>query len=149
VIALEDLKSAGMKKKNNGRRFNHKLGSWLPYQLEQFIEYKLEEMGKTVIYVNPKFTSQKCSKCGYIHKNNRKGNIFHCLNCNFELHADLNAAGNIEVLGKSENFRLLSTSQSLRFDEFMPTGIREISSKSLPSERVVDSLTSNFNGKTF
>ena len=133
VIALEDLRSAKMRGKSNGRRFNHKLGSWSPYQLEQFIEYKAEEMGKTMIYVNPKFTSQKCSKCGYIHKNNRKGNIFHCLNCNFELHADLNAARNIEMLGKSEYFRLLSTSQSLRSNESMPTGMRETGNKPLPS----------------
>lgn len=106
VFALEDLESARMRTKRNGKKFNHKPGSWSPYQLEQFIEYKAEEMGKTMIYVNPKFTSQKCSKCGYIHKNNRKGNIFHCLNCSFELHADLNAARNIEMLGISAIRRL-------------------------------------------
>jgi len=38
-------------------------------------------------------------------------------NLGFELHADLNASRNIEVLGKSEYFKLLSTSQSLRFNE--------------------------------
>ncbi len=90
-------------------------------------------MEKTIIHVNPKFTSQKCSKCEYIHKNNREGNIFHCLNCNFELHADLNAARNIEIPGKSEYFRLLSTSQSLRFHESMPMGMVETSNKPLPS----------------
>ena len=135
VIALEDLGIASMKTKGNGRRFNHKLGSWSPYQLEQFIEYKAEDLGKSVIYVDPKYTSQTCAKCGYIEKNNRKGSIFHCKNCNFQLHADLNASRNIEVLGKSEYFRLLSTSQSLRFDESMPTGMRETSSKPLPSGR--------------
>ena len=124
MIVLEDLKSAGMRKKRNGRRFNTMLGSWSPFQLEQFIGYKSQDMNKTVVHVNPKYTSQKCSKCGYINKNNRKGNIFHCLNCNFELHADLNAARNIEVLGKSEYFRLLSTSQSLRHPD---------SNKPLPS----------------
>ena len=82
VIAIEVLRSARMKKKNNGRRFNHQPGSWSPYHLDQFKVYKAEEMEKTIIHVNPKFTSQKCSKCGYIHKNNREGNIFHCLNCN-------------------------------------------------------------------
>ena len=114
MIVLEDLKSAGMRKKRNGRRFNTMLGSWSPFQLEQFVEYMSQDMNKTVVYVNPKHTSKICSKCGYIHKNNREGNIFHCLNCNFELHADLNSARKIGVLGKSEYFRLLSTSQSLR-----------------------------------
>ncbi len=129
VIALEDLRTAGMKKKSNGRRFNHKLGSWSPFQLQQFIEYKAEDSGKTLIYVNPKYTSQKCSNCGYIDRNNRHGSVFHCLNCSFDLHADLNASRNIEVLGKSGYFRLLSTSQSLRFDESMPTGMGETSNK--------------------
>ena len=46
VIAIEDLRSARMKKKTNGRRFNHQLGSWSPYHLDQFIEYKAEEMEK-------------------------------------------------------------------------------------------------------
>ncbi len=135
VFALECLESTKMRKKKKGRRFNHKLGSWSPFQLEQFISYKAEDMGKAVVCVNPEYTSQKCSRCGFIDRNNRKGSIFHCRNCNFQLHADLNASRNIGVLGKSEYFRLLSTSQSLRFDETMPTGMGETSSK-LQSFRV-------------
>jgi IS605 OrfB family transposase len=133
VIALEELESAKMRKKRNGRRFNGLIGSWSPYQLEQFIEYKAEDMGKAVVYVDPRYTSQKCSKCGYTDKNNRKGSIFHCLNCNFQLHADLNASRNIEVFGKSEYFRLLSTSQSLRLDETSAECEVETSNKPTPS----------------
>ncbi len=133
VFALEDLESARMRTKRNGKKFNHKPGSWSPYQLEQFIRYKARDMGKAVICVNPKYTSQKCSKCRYADKSNRKGPIFHCNSCGFELHADLNASRNIEILGKSEYFRLLSTSQSLRSDESMPTGMGEDSSKPIPS----------------
>ena len=120
IISLEDMGSARMRTKRNGRRFNAMIGSWSPLQLEQFMEYKAREMGKTVIRVNPRYTSQRCSSCGYIDKNNRKGSIFHCLNCDFELHADLNAARNIGILGKSEYFRLLSTRQSLRPDPQIP-----------------------------
>jgi transposase len=42
-------------------------------------------------------------------KNYRKGSVFKCKNCGFELNADLNASRNIEVLGKSEYLRLMST----------------------------------------
>ncbi|EQD26062.1 IS605 family transposase OrfB, partial [mine drainage metagenome] len=100
VFALEELETSKMRKKKNGRRFNKMLGSWSPYQLEQFIEYKANDRKKSVVYVNPKYTSQKCSSCGYINRNNRHGSEFHCLNCNFELHADLNASRNIGILGK-------------------------------------------------
>ncbi|MGC8692041.1 MAG: zinc ribbon domain-containing protein, partial [Thermoplasmata archaeon] len=50
------------------------------------------------------------------------GSVFKCKNCGYELNADLNASRNIEVLGTSEYFRLLSASQSLRFDEHPLTG---------------------------
>jgi len=122
VIALEALNPAQMKKNGKGRGFRKKLGSWSPAELQKFIEYKAEDAGKMVLYVNPKHTSQKCSRCGYIDKSNRKGSIFKCKNCGFELNADLNASRNIEILGKSEYFRLLSASQSLRFNETPLTG---------------------------
>jgi putative transposase len=122
VFAIEALEPAKMKRNGKGKIFRKKLGSWSPTELQNFIEYKAEDAGKTVVYINPKHTSQKCSKCGYIDKNNRKGSVFKCKNCGFELNADLNASRNIEVAGKSEYFRLLSASQSLRFDESPLTG---------------------------
>ena len=118
-----------MRRKKNGRRFNHKLGSWSPFQLDQFMEYKAKDLGKSVIYVDPKYTSQTCSKCGYRDRNNRHGSDFQCRNCGFRLHADLNASRDIEVLGRSGYFRLLSTSQSLRSGEAAPKGAGEASNK--------------------
>ncbi len=132
VFALEDLDASSMRK-GNGRRFNHKLGSWSPFQLQQFMEYKAWDLNKTVVCVDPKFTSRMCSRCGYRDRNNRHGSIFHCKQCSFELHADLNASRNIEAFGRSEYFRLLSTSRSLRSSETMPTGMAEDSSKPHPS----------------
>jgi IS605 OrfB family transposase len=108
AYALEALNPAYMKQKGHDRRFMRMLGSWSPAELQRFIEYKANDAGKAVIYINPKHTSQKCSKCGYTNKDNRHGSIFKCNNCGFELNADLNASRNIEVLGKSDYFRLLS-----------------------------------------
>jgi transposase len=43
------------------------------------------------------YTSQRCSKCGYIYPENRKSQEdFHCLNCNHEENADSNASQNIK-----------------------------------------------------
>jgi putative transposase len=129
VFSLEALDTAYMRQNGRGRRFREMIGSWSPSELQKFMEYKAEDAGKTVIYVNPEHTSQRCSKCGYVDKNNRHGSVFKCINCGFELNADLNASRNIEVLGKSEYFRLLSTSQSLRFNETPLTGGGENSNK--------------------
>ncbi|PWI48245.1 hypothetical protein CEE45_08015 [Candidatus Heimdallarchaeota archaeon B3_Heim] len=53
-------------------------------------------MGMTVVRVNEAYTSQMCSKCGYIDKKNRKSRgSFYCLQCGVHLHADINAASNI------------------------------------------------------
>ena len=41
-----------------------------------------------------------------IYKGNRKGNSFKCVKCEFSLHADLNAARNIAIPGRSEDSRL-------------------------------------------
>ena len=94
------------RKRANGKKFNRLLGIWAYAQLQEFVEYKADEMGKNVVYVNPRHTSQTCSKCGFRKKANRNGSIFRCRKCGFELHSDLNAARNIASLGRSEIGRL-------------------------------------------
>ena len=60
------------------------------------IEYKAERVGIKVKYVDPAFTSQTCSKCGYVDKENRIAqDKFECKKCGFTLNADHNAAINI------------------------------------------------------
>jgi IS605 OrfB family transposase len=84
------------------------LRNWSYYQLQQDIIYKAEMHGIIVRKIDPKYTSQKCSCCGYIDKNNRpkeeKGQAyFKCLKCGKELNADYNAARNIAM---SEEFKV-------------------------------------------
>ncbi|MDD2677120.1 MAG: zinc ribbon domain-containing protein, partial [Methylacidiphilaceae bacterium] len=46
--------------------------------------------------VNPAFSSQECSACGYVDRRNRTGQSrLQCLWCGNEWHADLKAASNI------------------------------------------------------
>jgi len=100
AVALEKL---GIQRdKRLGRSFNRKLGNWAFGQLQRFIEYKAEGQGKAVIYIDARFTSLKCSRCGDVRKSNRKGLVYKCKSCGFELHADLNASRNIANLGISE-----------------------------------------------
>jgi IS605 OrfB family transposase len=112
MFVLEDL--SGIRERNqckkkggkHGRTMNRKLGSWSFLQLEQFVHYKAEGLGKAVLLVDASYTSQRCSQCGHIAKENRDGAKFHCHSCGFELHADLNASRNIALLGTSELSRL-------------------------------------------
>lgn len=55
-----------------------------------------ERLGVKWSEVNPAYTSQTCSSCGYIDKKNRRNQqAFRCRWCGRTLHADLNAAQNI------------------------------------------------------
>ncbi|MCE7733967.1 MAG: transposase, partial [Candidatus Heimdallarchaeota archaeon] len=49
-----------------------------------------------VVYINPAYTSQRCSDCGFISKKNRNRANFACISCGFNLNSDLNASRNIE-----------------------------------------------------
>ncbi|MBD3228401.1 MAG: IS200/IS605 family element transposase accessory protein TnpB [Candidatus Lokiarchaeota archaeon] len=73
------------------------LNSWSYYQLQQFIEYKALERGIPVVYVDPKYTSQICPKCGHKEKNNRNRKIhrFKCNKCGYETNDDRSASMNI------------------------------------------------------
>lgn len=82
--------------------YNKFLRNWSYYDLQTKIEYKAKQVGIEVKYINPKYTSQRCSSCGYIHNNNRpkgeKGQAyFKCIQCGFETNADYNASQNIAV----------------------------------------------------
>ena len=57
---------------------------------------KAEWAGRVVIEVNPRHTSQRCSRCGHVAAGNRPSQAeFRCLSCGHEAHADVNAAINI------------------------------------------------------
>jgi hypothetical protein len=46
-------------------------------------------------FINPAYTSQRCSHCGFTHEDNRDDKQFGCQNCEYEANADYNAAKNI------------------------------------------------------
>ena len=74
------------------------LKNWTYYDLQQKVEYKAKEKGIDVKYIKPKYTSQRCSKCGYIDKENRENrDNFICLKCGYKAHADYNASQNISI----------------------------------------------------
>lgn len=95
VIQMEDLSGIA-----DGDKKSSFLGNWTYYDLQQKIEYKAKEKGIKVRKIKPNYTSQRCSKCGVIHKDSRESqDKFKCTTCGFETNADYNAAKNISVDG--------------------------------------------------
>lgn len=75
---------------------NSILRNWSYYELQKFIKYKADREGIVVKYIEPAYTSQMCSKCGYTDKENRQTQAeFKCISCGFKLNADHNASINI------------------------------------------------------
>ncbi|MDJ0598484.1 MAG: transposase [Crocosphaera sp.] len=115
VIVLEALNIQGMIKKcrskqdengkflKNGQSAKRGLNrlirdcSW--GNLTEKIESVAAKFGSICLNVNPKFTSQKCSHCGHIQKENRNKERFLCLNCGFFSDADIQASVNIGIKG--------------------------------------------------
>lgn len=95
TIQMEDL--SGIKEKTG---FPKLLQHWTYYDLQSKIESKAKEQGIKVIKINPKYTSQRCSRCGNIDSNNRKTQEkFICTKCGYKVNADYNASQNIAIKG--------------------------------------------------
>lgn len=91
IIQMEDL--TGITSDSN--RF---LKNWSYFDLQTKIEYKAQEVGIKVVYIDPHYTSQRCSKCGYISKDNRTEQaLFLCQKCGYKTNADYNASQNIAI----------------------------------------------------
>jgi len=96
TIVFEDLNITNMQK-------NHCLAkSIADVAWNMFItitQSKAEEAGSRVIRVNPRNTSQMCSRCGMIVKKTLSDRIHSCPHCGLAMDRDQNAAINILRLG--------------------------------------------------
>ena len=66
-------------------------------QLIQYTTYIAEEAGGKVVLVDPKNTSQICSRCGMLVKKDLSVRVHDCWNCGLTIDRDLNAAINIQA----------------------------------------------------
>lgn len=93
TINIEDLSGISKNEKNN-----FVLRNWSYFQLQEMIKYKADKAGIEINVINPQYSSQRCSKCGYIEKENRETQSkFICKSCGVEENADYNAAKNISM----------------------------------------------------
>jgi putative transposase len=110
AVVHEDLNITGMKsrcktKKQKGRflpngqsakrGLNRAISDASWGELFSKIAWLALKSGKPVLAVNPKFTSQECSACHHVSKENRSGEKFICVACGHIDHADTQASRTI------------------------------------------------------
>ena len=94
------------------------------FEFRRQLHYKLDWLGGSLVEVDYRYTSQRCSCCGHTSKENRKSQAdFVCLACGYKDHADLNAAKNILTAGQAGMACLNANRNSGRQQE--PGGNRE------------------------
>jgi IS605 OrfB family transposase len=81
------------------RKANRKVSGWSFADMQAKIAYKTRLAGGVPVWVDADYTSQMCSVCGHIGRENRPnhGLSFVCTHCGHSIHADLVAARNISM----------------------------------------------------
>jgi IS605 OrfB family transposase len=116
LIVIENLMEIRSNTKQRSKQQKRAMHQWSFNRLRDLLTYKAEARGCMVVGVDPRKTSQRCSRCGHIHRSNRRSQSrFKCRKCGFELNADLNGSRNIAVkylasVGIADAGGLMSTS---------------------------------------
>lgn len=127
VIVFEDLQIANLVKRPKPKQ--DKNGTYLPNgaaakgglnmsiqdagwgMFMNMVTSKAAEAGRTIVKVNPNYTSQICSQCGTVRKKTL-AERWHSCECGAEMDRDVNAAINILALGKHTLARKEPTSET-------------------------------------
>jgi putative transposase len=96
TICVEDLSIKGMVHNRSLAKSIHD-AAWR--QFLAFLTYKAACAGRTLVAVNPAYTSQDCSCCGHRQKMPLSERVYDCPCCGLDLDRDVNAALNILRLG--------------------------------------------------
>jgi len=94
-LAMENL--TDIRERVKGRRKQRRaMSNWSFSQLQGFVAYKAAYRSINVEFVDARYSSQACSRCGHIDKRNRIcQSEFSCRKCGYRVNADENAAYNL------------------------------------------------------
>jgi len=96
VMVMENLKNI-REKIDFSKKMNRRLHNWNFRQLQDLIQHKAEWEGIPVVYLDARYTSRTCPKCGDALRSNRKRkkHIYKCHHCGYQLNDDLIGAINL------------------------------------------------------
>ena len=103
VIFMGDIKSHNIVKNSYNKTLNRNFNDLKFYKFKQRLLYKALLNNKKAYLVNEAFTTQGCSKCGYLWRTIGNSEIFKCTKCKFRCGRDINAPKNILMKGIINN----------------------------------------------
>jgi len=113
TLALEQLSVAGMRFK--ARAMNAYLYASNLAHIPKQIEWGAAKRGLPVVFVNPAYSSQECSHCHYVSRENRPNQqTFCCVVCGHQSHADTNASRNLACRAEDEALRQCRTLEEVK-----------------------------------
>lgn len=80
-----------------GQKSSRFLSHWTYTLIKDKLSQLSEEEGFLLSEATNEFRSQRCSRCGWVRKANRKGKTFKCNICDHIMDSDLNAASNLAL----------------------------------------------------
>lgn len=101
---LEDNKTDGFIVESLGECFRmegiskkvrNRLSHWVRGLIDERLKFKAAVKGVRIAKVPAAYSSQRCPVCGYVDRDNRKGDRFKCLHCGHEAQSDANGAVNL------------------------------------------------------
>ena len=95
--SIKKIRVENIKHLRTRRKRSRYLDSFVYREIFGSLRNTAEKQGVLVEKVDPAYTSQRCSCCGWTRKRNRKGRKFDCSACNFTADADFNASTNISL----------------------------------------------------
>ena len=124
---------------NLSRQMNRMLKTFGKRQIEQKLACLSEEFDITIIKVNPAYTSQECSSCGYVEETNRKSQSdFLCKACGARKHADVNAGKNVLARSSCKELSDIYISRKIILDRLIKRFIERKASLCSKAKHVID-----------
>ena len=91
-LTLFDIKASYIKNKELNQKYTRLVRMLRLSQVKYWFQRNAENYGIKVHFIQAAYSSQECSRCHTIDKNNRNGDTYQCSNCGFTTHSDYNAS---------------------------------------------------------
>ena len=100
ILGIENLKNLKKgKRKGRSKKFRKAIAPWTYRQVMTRVPQLAQENRVRLVTVDPRDTSRTCPSCGSVARENRRGEDFRCIRCNYS--ADADYVGALNVLGRT------------------------------------------------